>query len=87
MKVTNKTKVEGSIVKATIVKEIGSFYSFYFVENSNTNPKGLEQVTLCGDVYQYLILRAVSSHSQIERLSMTRNLKLHTHMSFSTVQR
>ncbi|XP_078170688.1 uncharacterized protein LOC144564958 [Carex rostrata] len=39
MKVTNKARVEGSIVEATIVKEIGSFCTRYFAENSKTNPQ------------------------------------------------
>jgi hypothetical protein len=35
MRVTNKARVEGSIVEATIAKEIGTFSRDYFAENSN----------------------------------------------------
>ena len=41
MRVTNKARVEGSIVEATIVKEIGTFCTLYFAENSNNNPQGV----------------------------------------------
>ena len=35
MRVTNKTRVEGSIVEATIAKEIGTFAKYYFAEKPN----------------------------------------------------
>ena len=41
MRVTNKARVEGSIVEATIVKEIGTFCSHYFAEKSNTGQQGV----------------------------------------------
>ena len=40
-KVTNKARVEGSIVEATIVREIGSFCTRYFAENSKTKQQGV----------------------------------------------
>jgi len=36
MRVTNKAQVEGSIVEATIAKEIGTFSTHYFADTSNT---------------------------------------------------
>jgi hypothetical protein len=34
--VTNKARVEASIVEATLIKEISTYYSSYFVERSNS---------------------------------------------------
>jgi hypothetical protein len=37
--VTNKARVEGSMVEATIVKEISIYCSYYFVEQSQNGMK------------------------------------------------
>ena len=41
MRVTNKARVEGSIVEATIVKEISTFCSLHFAETSHTGRQGV----------------------------------------------
>lgn len=41
MRVTNKARVEGSIVEATIAKEIGTFSARYFAERSNISQEGV----------------------------------------------
>ena len=43
MRVTNKARVEGSIVEATIVKEIGTFCSHYFAEKSHNGRQGVQK--------------------------------------------
>ena len=42
MRVTNKARVEGSIVEATIAKEIGTFSAHYFAEKTNIGQEGVE---------------------------------------------
>ena len=84
MRVTNKARVEGSIVEATIAKEIGTFAKDYFAEKQHIGQGGQTSNRSAGKLS---ILRTVSLARKDECLSLKQTLMLHMIMSSSIVRR